>query len=59
MLKMRCPVCDVECDQYGTFKTIGECPKCKGLFTLSDGGQPQLYKFGVGINDKKNINTST
>jgi len=44
---MKCPNCDIQCEKYRDMNSIGECPKCKGLFTTKSGGDVMIKRLKV------------
>ena len=40
--RIKCPECDVLCEPYGHYKTVGVCPKCHKHFTTADASNPDI-----------------
>ena len=47
MPKILCPNCHIECDPYRDYETIGECPKCNGIFTIASGNEVEVRRYEV------------
>jgi Zn-finger nucleic acid-binding protein len=46
-VKIICPKCNVQCNPYGDYKSVGRCPKCSGLFTTSSGDDLTIVEFKI------------
>lgn len=44
-MKIHCPKCNVECEPYGEYETIGKCPQCGDLLTTKRGDEIEIKQI--------------